>query len=71
MQVLSLKDEYRVAGIARSGTDQTLTELSGLCSRLAALVKRKGTATEVVAILKQMPTLLQATRARTRARSGT
>ena len=60
LQVLSLQDEYRVAGLARGGTDQVLTELAGLCSRLQALLTRKGTAAEVSAIFKQMPTMLTA-----------
>ena len=46
-EVLSMQDEYRVLGLARSGKDTVLTELSGLCSRLTALLKRKGTALEV------------------------
>ncbi len=59
-EVLSLQDEYRVSALARSGKDSVLTELSGLCSRLGALLKRKGTAAEVIAIFKQLPTLLTA-----------
>ena len=59
-EVVSLQDEYRVANLARSGTDAVLTDLSGLCSRLSALLKRKGTASEVIAIFKQIPTLLMA-----------
>ena len=42
------------------GAPQVLTELAALCARLSSLVKRKGTAMEVIAIFKQMPTLLTA-----------
>ena len=59
-EVLSLQDEYRVATLAKSGKDSVLTELEGLTSRLSSLLKRKGTATEVLAIFKQLPTLLTA-----------
>ena len=59
-EVLSLQDEYRVVAIAKSGKDNVLTEVDGLCSRLSSLLKRKGTATEVLAIFKQLPTLLTA-----------
>ena len=59
-EVIALQDEYRVATLARNGNDQVLGELTGLCSRLGSLLKRKGTAAEVVAIFKQLPTLLTA-----------
>lgn len=59
-EVLSLQDEYRVASLAKSGKDTVLAELDGLTSRLSSLLKRKGTASEVVAIFKQLPTLLTA-----------
>ena len=59
-EVVSLMDEYRVANLARSGTDAVLSDLAGLCTRLTALLKRKGTASEVIAIFKQLPTLLTA-----------
>ena len=39
---------------------QVLTELSGLTSRLSSLLKRKGTAAEVISIFKQLPSLLTA-----------
>ena len=58
--LITLQDEYRVSNIARTNTDATLTDLHGLCTRLSALLKRKGTATEVIAIFKQLPTLLMA-----------
>jgi len=59
-EVLSMQDEYRVAGLARAGNDQVLTDVHGLCTRLAALLKRRGTAAEVIAIFKQLPSLLTA-----------
>ena len=59
-EVLSLQDEYRVGALARSGKDTVLTELAGLCARLSSLLTRKGTASEVLAIFKQLPTLLTA-----------
>ena len=37
-------------GLARSGKDSVLIELRELSSRLTALLKRKGTAAEVIAI---------------------
>ena len=63
-QVLALLEELRIAARVRAGTDQALTELAGLCSRLGVLLRRKGSAVEVVALLKQVPTLLRAIRAR-------
>ena len=63
-EVVALLEEYRIAERVRAGTDQTLTELAALCARLGVLVRRKGTAAEVVALLKQLPTMLQAIRAK-------
>ena len=62
--MLALLEELRIAARVRAGTDQALTELAGLCSRLGVLLRRKGSAIEVVALLKQVPTLLRAIRAR-------
>ena len=45
--------------LARSGSEASLAELNGLCSRFRTLVKRRGMASEVAAILAQMPPLLQ------------
>ena len=59
-EVRALRDEYRVAGLARSGKDSTLADLSALCSRLTTLLKRRGTASEVLAIFRQLPALLTA-----------
>jgi len=59
-EVLSLQEEYRVAALARSGSEAALSELSGLCSRFQTLVKKKGMASEVTALLRQMPMLLMA-----------
>ena len=59
-EVVSLRDEYRVATLARSETDSVLRDLAGLTTRLSALLRRKGTATEVIAIFKQLPSLLTA-----------
>ena len=63
-EVLSLREEYRVAALARSGEEGALTELSGLCARFGTLVRKHGMASEVCAILKQMPNLLQALKTR-------
>ena len=63
-EVLALLEELRIAARVRAGTDQALTELAGLCTRLGVLLGRKGSAAEVVALLKQVPTLLRAIRAR-------
>ena len=57
-------EELRIGARVRAGTDQTLTELAGLCARLGVLLRRKGSAAEVVALLKQVPTLLRAIRPR-------
>ena len=62
--MLALLEELRIAARVRAGTDQALTELAGLCTRLGVLLRRKGSAAEVVALLKQVPTLLRAIRAR-------
>ena len=45
-----VQDEYRVVGLARSGKDSVLIELRELSSRLSSLLKRKGTAAEVIGI---------------------
>jgi ERCC4-type nuclease len=45
-----VQDEYRVVGLARSGKDSVLIEMRELSSRLSSLLKRKGTAAEVIAI---------------------
>ena len=63
-QVLAQLEELRIGARVRAGTDQTLTELAGLCARLGVLLRRKGSAAEVVALLKQVPTLLRAIRPR-------
>ena len=57
--MLALKEEYKVLALARSGSEASLAELNGLCSRFRTLVKRRGMASEVAAILAQMPPLLQ------------
>ncbi|EOD14893.1 hypothetical protein EMIHUDRAFT_448270 [Emiliania huxleyi CCMP1516] len=57
-QVLAQQEEYRVAALARSGKEAVLSELSGLLGRLSALVRRKGTASEVTSLLRQLPSLL-------------
>ena len=54
-EVLSLLEELRIAARVRDGTDQALTELGGLCARLGVLLRQKGAAAEVVALLRQVP----------------
>ena len=62
-EVRALQEEYRIGARVRAGSDQTLSELAALCARLGVLVRRKGSAQEVVALLQQMPTLLLAIKA--------
>ncbi len=45
--------------LARTGSEASLAELNGLCLRFRTLVRKKGMASEVAAILAQMPPLLQ------------
>jgi hypothetical protein len=52
-----------VGALARSGSEAVLSELSGLLTRFDTLVRRKGMASEVSAILRQLPSLLQSLRA--------
>lgn len=52
-----------MGALARSGSEAVLSELAGLLSRFDTLVRRKGMASEVSAILRQLPSLLQSLRA--------
>ena len=58
--VLALLEEEHVRKLVREGGDATLSELAALAGRLRLLVRKRSSAKDVLAILKQCPSLLTA-----------